>query len=309
MDSSNLSALTCQQRIAPRAGAIAAAERILAAGGSRGSIGLVLGTGLGEVVSGLQNIWSLDGRQTQWLPQSRAMSHAGRVVCGTLNGRSLVALQGRVHSYEGFAPEMLTRGVELLAALGASTILLTNASGGLHPSMQRGELVVLSGHIDFVRKAWTKALEREPIAGPVTGHAIPLLSRETGRLLGSCCYDPQLVDLALAATWRGDTLARQGVYAYFLGPSYETRAEYRMLRRCGADVVGMSTVPEAIAAHSMGLRVAAVSIVTNVALPDAIRKVDASDVCCVAQDCVAGVWSLLEAIVNRQPISSPLPAL
>ena len=290
MDSSNLSALTCQQRIAPRAGAIAAAERILAAGGSRGSIGLVLGTGLGEVVSGLQNIWSLDGRQTQWLPQSRAMSHAGRVVCGTLNGRSLIALQGRAHSYEGFAPEMLTRGVELLAALGASTILLTNASGGLHPSMQRGELVVLSGHIDFVRKAWTKALERDSIAGPVVGH-------------------PQLVDLALAATRRGDTLARQGVYAYFLGPSYETRAEYRMLRRCGADVVGMSTVPEAIAAHSMGLRVAAVSIVTNVALPDAIRKVDASDVCCVAQDCVAGVWSILEAIVNRQSISSPLPAL
>jgi len=258
-----------------------AAARIVAAGGSRGSIGVVLGTGLGELVSRLENVWSMESKQTQWLPESRATGHAGRIACGTLNGSNLVVLQGRVHGYEGLPPESLTRGVELLAALGATTILLTNASGGLRADMQTGELVVISDHIDFVRQPWSAALE--PTAEPV-GSCLPAY------------YDAELSGMAMAATRRAGTVARSGVYAYFRGPSYETRAEYRLLRQCGADVVGMSTVPEVVASWSMGLRVVAVSVVTNVALPDAITQTDAEEVCRMAANCAEGVWGILATL-------------
>ena len=153
-------------------------------------------------------------------------------------------LQGRVHAYEGFPPETLTRGVELLAALGVRTLLLTNASGGLRPDMRSGELLVLNDHLDLVARPWDEGLE--PASGTVHRHA--------GRW-----YEPALVERALSATRAAGTPARQGVYAYLLGPSYETRAEYRMLRVLGADAVGMSTVPEVVAGQLLGLDVAAVS--------------------------------------------------
>ena len=274
----------------PRPEARAAAERMLAAGGSRGTVGVVLGTGLGGLADRLDDSWSIDSRATGWLPTSTATGHAGRLVCGGLAGVPLVMLQGRVHAYEGFAAETLGRGVELLAALGVQTLLLTNASGGLRPDMQSGELVVVSDHLDFVgRGAWAAApgdhatLERTSVAAQ------------------AACYDAGLVRESLAATRRAGVPARAGVYAYLLGPSYETRAEYRMLRRFGADAVGMSTVPEAVAARRLGLTVAAVSVVTNVARPDAPQHTDADEVCRLAGDAAEGVWAIIESLVNRIP--------
>ena len=265
----------------PRPAAVLAATRIVAAGGSRGSVGVVLGTGLGELVTRLENVWSMEAKQTQWLPESRATGHAGRIATGTLNGTNLVVLQGRVHGYEGLPAESLTRGVELLAALGATTILLTNASGGLRADMQTGEVVVISDHIDFVRQPWSEAL---------------LPTAEQAGNCQSAYYDAELSSMAMAATRRAGTVARSGVYAYFRGPSYETRAEYRLLRQCGADVVGMSTVPEVVASWSMGLRVVVVSVVTNVALPDAITQTDAEEVCRMAGNSTEGVWGILATL-------------
>ena len=263
---------------------------MLAAGGSRGTVGVVLGTGLGGLADRLDDSWSIDSRATGWLPTSTATGHAGRLVCGGLAGVPLVMLQGRVHAYEGFAAETLGRGVELLAALGVQTLLLTNASGGLRPDMEGGELVVVSDHLDFVgRGAWAAApgdhatLERTSVAAQ------------------AACYDAGLVRESLAATRRAGVPARAGVYAYLLGPSYETRAEYRMLRRFGADAVGMSTVPEAVAARRLGLTVAAVSVVTNVARPDAPEHTDADEVCRLAGDAAEGVWAIIESLVNRIP--------
>jgi purine-nucleoside phosphorylase len=265
----------------PRAGAVAAADRVVAAGGHRAAIGVVLGTGLGGLADRLGSASVMPGHETGWLARSSATGHAGRIVCGRLYGVPVVMLQGRVHGYEGFPPETLARGVELLAALGAGTLLLTNASGGLRPDMQSGELVVVTDHLDLVRRPWDAALEPADGVAPVPG------------------YDPGLADLALEATRRVDAVARRGVYALLSGPSYETRAEYRMLRRFGADVVGMSTVPEVVAAGRMGLETVVCSVVTNVARPDAPSLTDAEDVCRMAAAAAEGVWAIVEALVHR----------
>jgi purine-nucleoside phosphorylase len=241
----------------------------------------VLGTGLGGLADRLGDAWVMPAAETGWLAKSTATGHAGRIVCGRLYGVPIAMLQGRVHGYEGFSPETLSRGTELLAALGVRTLLLTNASGGLRPDMQSGELVVVTDHLDFVRRPWDAAIEPAADVEPTTG------------------YDPRLADLAMEATRRVDAVARCGAYAFLSGPSYETRAEYRMLRKFGADVVGMSTVPEVVAARRMGLEVAVCSVVTNVARPDAPTLTDAEDVCQMAADAGEGVWAIIEALAGR----------
>jgi purine-nucleoside phosphorylase len=272
----------------PRPRARAAAARLLAAGCERAAVGIVLGTGLGGLAERLDRPRSIDSAATDWLASSTATGHAGRIVFGSIAGLSVVALQGRVHAYEGVPVETLSRGVELLAALGATTLLVTNAAGGLRPDMRGGDLVVVNDHVDFVARPWAAGLEcdgHDP-AAPRRSHAGPW-------------YDAALVELALDATRNAGVTARAGVYAYLLGPSYETRAEYRMLRRLGADVVGMSTVPEVVAARRLGLAVSAVSVVTNVARPDALDPTDAEEVCRVAGGAAEGVWSILESLVHR----------
>lgn len=272
----------------PRPEARDAAARLLAAGGVRAAVGVVLGTGLGGLAERLDQARSIDAAATGWLASSTATGHAGRIVFGAAGGAPIVALQGRVHAYEGVAHESLTRGVELLAALGVTTLLVTNAAGGLRPDMRGGELVVVNDHLDFVARPW--AADLECASGDPT---VPRRSR-AGSL-----YDAALVDVALQATRGAGVTARAGVYAYLLGPSYETRAEYRMLRRLGADAVGMSTVPEVVAARRMGLAVSAVSVVTNVARPDALEATDAEEVCRVAATATEGVWAILRSLAKR----------
>jgi purine-nucleoside phosphorylase len=282
---------------APRTGAIAAAARLREAGGwaalpqsrRRAAIGVVLGTGLGGLADRLDAATALPAAETGWLRRSSATGHAGRIVCGTWAGVPVAMLQGRVHGYEGFPPESLTRGVELLAALGAPVLLLTNASGGLRPEMRAGELVVVTDHIDLVRRPWAAGLSHGPSDGPAAA---------IRRHPSHSPYDLRLAAVASAAIRRAGTAGRTGVYALLSGPTYETRAEYRMLRRIGADVVGMSTVPEVIAARALGLRVVACSVVTNVARPDAPARTDAEDVCHVAATAEAGVAAILTAVID-----------
>lgn len=289
-----------------RAGAVAAAAVVAAAAGRRdvcepgvARLGVVLGTGLGGLADRLDDAWSMAAHETGWLVSSTATGHAGRVVWGSLGGQGsksgepsrceVVVLQGRVHGYEGHAPESLSRGMELLAALGVTTVLLSNAAGGLRPDMQVGELMVLSDHIDLVRRPWTQGLGTFPTESVAADGAVRAVA-------AAPCYDPEIVAGALEAARSVGAVARAGVYAHVMGPSYETRAEYRMLRKFGADVVGMSTVPEAIVARRLGLRVAAVSVVTNVARPDAPACTDAEDVCRAAAAAAEGVWAMLVRI-------------
>lgn len=275
----------------PRREAVEAAVRITSAGGRPAAVGVVLGTGLGELVSRLDTAWAFPAAETGWLPASTAIGHAGRVVGGTIAGAPVVMLQGRVHGYEGVPSETLTRGVDLLAALGVRRLLITNASGGLRPDMASGELLILADHIDLVRRSWATYLAPAPRGA--TAVREPL-------------YDVLLGERACAAARRAGATARRGVYAYLSGPNYETRAEYRMLRRIGADVVGMSTVPEVVAAARMGLAVVACSVVTNVARPDAAERTDGEDVCRRAAGAADGVWAVIQELVRdagepRQP--------
>lgn len=275
----------------PRPGARAAARAVRMAGAwatvpdreRAAVIGVVLGTGLGTVTDTVADQVAIAAADTGWLCRSTATGHAGRIVCGTVAGLPIAILQGRVHGYEGFAPEALGRGVELLAALGATTLLLTNASGGLRPDMRAGEVVIVSDHLDLVRRPWAEAIGGGPSA--VRSCAMGL-------------YDEALAADAIAAARLAGLPARRGVYAFLSGPSYETRSEYRMLRASGADVVGMSTVPEVVVAHRLGLRVVVCSVVTNVARPDAPDRTDAEDVCHMAASGAATVTAILHALAQ-----------
>ena len=241
---------------------------------------MVLGTGLGGLAERLDGFFALPSVDTGFLPRSTATGHAGRVASGSLAGVPVVVLQGRVHGYEGFTTDVLTRGVDLLAELGVQRLLLTNAAGGLDPTMRPGDIVVLHDHIDRVR-----------CEGRLPPSSNPRPSR--GR---SDVYSQPLVDLAVAAAARKGFRCRSGVYVYVSGPTYETRAEYRMFRRIGGDVVGMSTVPEALRAAALGLEVTAASVVTNVAKPDAPSITDAHDVCEAATNAAEGVWAILQTL-------------
>lgn len=270
-------------------GAREAAQRMLAAGlasstsshGAQARLGVILGTGMGGLVDRLEGERSVAATDIGWLPRTSALGHAGRLAWGNCQGQRVVMLQGRVHAYEGQPPELLIRGVELLAAIGVERLLITNAAGGLTPGLAVGELVVLDDHLDLVRRSrWAPG--RQP-------------------LRGESIYDDELSEAALAAVDRENWPARRGVYAYGLGPTYETRAEYRMLRKLGADVVGMSTVPEVIAAAAYGMRVVAVSVVTNLAQPDretSNEKTDSSHVCQAAAAAANGVWAIIGELVR-----------
>jgi len=276
------------QQVLPPQGAREAAQRVLAAGLERSGffnasprLGVILGTGMGDLVDRLEGEQSMAAAEIGWLPRASALGHAGRLAWGDYQGHRVVMLQGRVHAYEGHPLAMLVRGVDLLAAIGINRLLITNAAGGLTPGLTVGELVVLNDHLDLVRRG------QRPF-GPQPAH-------------GCSVYDEPLSTVSLSALGREKRRGRRGVYAYGLGPSYETRAEYRMLRKLGADVVGMSTVPEAVAAAAYGMRVVAVSVVTNLALPDREaggEQTDGGHVCRAAAAAADGVWSMIGAMLR-----------
>lgn len=276
--------------------AAAAAARVRAAGVAPGALGLVLGSGLGTLADRLAERVAVPMAASAWLPPVSALGHAGRIVSGRVRGCAAVALCGRVHAYEGCDDATLGRGVALLAALGARAVLLTNAAGGLRPDMVEGEILVIEDHLDLVRRPGAAASCGPADAPRQAGVPVPAgVPGPAGAARGDAC----LVQRAVDASRRAGVAARAGVYARVLGPSYETRAEYRFLRRAGADAVGMSTVPEILAARRLGMEVVALSVITNVARPDAARATLAEDVCRVAAGAEAGVWGVIEALADR----------
>jgi len=207
-------------------------------------------------------------------PCSTALAHKGRLVCGELDGSSVIMMQGRCHLYEGYAFEDLTLPVRVLAALRVHTLLLTNAAGGLNSSFSAGDVMLIDDHINLMNCRCADG------------------DRPRAQL-----YDGELASLAVATARRRDFVLHRGVYVGVTGPSYETRAEYRAFRRIGGDCVGMSTVPEALAAAVCGLRVLGLSTVTNVACPDAPKKVTAEEVVEVAAIARPRVQQIIAAAV------------
>ena len=246
---------------------------------------LVLGSGLGALGREITVEAAIDYRDIPGFPLSTVETHAGRLLCGTLGGKPVVAMQGRFHRYEGYTLQQVTFPVRVLRALGATTLVVSNACGGMNPLWAAGDLMLIADHLNL--------LGDSPLVGPNDdrlGERFPDMSMP---------YDGKLRALAReVALAKGITL-REGVYAAVAGPSLETRAEYRMLRACGADVVGMSTVPEVIVARHARMRVLGLSIITDMCLPDALEPATFERIIGVANDAEPRLTTVVRGVMER----------
>jgi purine-nucleoside phosphorylase len=226
-------------------------------------VGLVLGSGLGAFADELGGAVRIPYAEIPEMPQPLVVGHAGNLCAGSVGGVPVACLQGRSHIYEGHTPTRAVFGVRLLAELGCRIVLLTNAAGGIHSSFAAGDLMLITDHLNLMGD--------NPLRGPnfEAGPRFPDLSQ---------AYDADLQASARAAAQAAGLTLREGVYAAMLGPSYETPAEIRMLRTLGADAVGMSTVPEVIALRQIGVRVGAMSCITNLAAGLSREPLDHSEV-------------------------------
>jgi purine-nucleoside phosphorylase len=229
---------------------------------------VVLGTGLGGLAKQIKNVKTIPYEEVPHFPRSTVETHAGRVVTGTLNNIPILAFDGRFHLYEGWSFEQITLPVRVAKACGAEALILSGAAGGMNPLHDRGDLVLLEDHINL--------MPGNPLIGPNDERLGPRFPDM------SAPYDRKLLAAAEAICLREGIRAHRGVYVAVPGPNLETRAEYRFLRAIGADVVGMSTVPEALVAVHAGLRVFAASIITDVCLPDALEAANIAEIIAVA---------------------------
>jgi purine-nucleoside phosphorylase len=214
-------------------------------------VALVLGSAQASFADSLENAKEIAYRDIPNWPEPRVEGHAGKLIVGKAAGRPVVVMSGRVHLYEGWTPQEVTFGIRVLGVLGVKTLVLTNAAGGINPAYHPGLLVLISDHINLQGS--------NPLAGPnedALGPRFPDMSS---------AYSPRLREKAKVAAQSEGVEVGEGVYAALLGPSFETPAEIRYLRTIGADLAGMSTVPEAIVANHMGVEVLGISTVTNMA--------------------------------------------
>lgn len=246
-------------------------------------VGLILGTGAGQLAEQLQIDQTVPYADIPGFPTSTVIGHSGNWIIGRLENVPIVAMQGRFHLYEGWSAQTSSTPIEVMHQLGVRAVLITNAAGGLNPRYRSGDLMVITSHIDLMFRtgqiAWPQRLGR------------PLLRGDS--------YDTSLVERACEIARQIDYPCHRGVYAAMLGPTYETRAEYRMLRRIGADAAGMSTVPEVCAAISRSIRVLGLSIIANTASPDALEETSGEDVVAAAAQAAPAVAQLFSQLVSR----------
>ena len=248
-------------------------------------VGIILGTGLGGLAEEIEVDAAIPYQQIPGFPLSTVETHAGRLLLGRLGKRPVIAMQGRFHRYEGYGLADVTFPVRVLRALGVGTLVVSNACGGMNPLWSPGELVLLSDHINL--------LGDNPLVGSNDDRLGPRFPDM------SAPYDPDLRALARSAALELGIVLREGVYVAVPGPSLETRAEYRMLRTMGADVVGMSTVPEVIVAVHAGMRVLGISIITDQCLPDALEPADIGRIIATAGKAEPSLTRLIRNLVGR----------
>jgi purine-nucleoside phosphorylase len=248
-------------------------------------VAMILGTGLGALGKSIAVEAEIAYADIPGFPASTVESHAGKLLLGTLAGRRVAALQGRFHRYEGYSLQQVTFPVRVLRALGASTLVVSGAVGGMHPLWNLGDLALLSDHINLMGDS--------PLIGPnddTLGPRFPDMSAP---------YDAALRSTAHAAALELGIALREGVYVAVTGPALETRAEYRMLRAMGADVVGMSTVPEVIVAVHGGMRVLGITVVTDKCLPDALEPADVATIIATAEAAEPRLAALLTRVLEK----------
>ncbi len=248
-------------------------------------VGIILGTGLGPFVERIEMEAEIEYESIPHFPSSTATSHRGRLICGRIDGVPVVAMEGRIHLYEGHAAKMITLPVRVMRAMGAEWLIASNAVGGMNPNYQAGDIMVIEDHINLMTD--------NPLIGvndDRLGPRFPDMSEP---------YNLQMVDAALAIARKCDFVAHKGVLVSVTGPNLETRAEYRFLRLIGADVVGMSVIPEVITAVHCGLKVVGFSVVTDMCLPDALKPADVDEIIATANAAEPKLRELVAGIVGQ----------
>jgi purine-nucleoside phosphorylase len=248
-------------------------------------IGIVLGSGLGIYVDQIQNKVVIPYQEIPHFKRTSVEGHQGCLILGDVHGVPVAALQGRLHAYEGHPMEEIVLPIRVLAALGIEILFLTNASGGINLNYHPGDLVAITDHINLSG--------RNPLQGPNIAELGPRFPDMTQ------AYDPGLIEVIHSVAKNHHVDIKSGVYCSVLGPSYETPAEIRMLRTIGADMVGMSTVPEVIAANHLGLKVAGVACITNYAAGIKLEKLSHADVKIVAEKAMVGFATILTETIGE----------
>lgn len=262
-----------------------AVEHVRRRGDWNPEVGVVLGTGLGALITDIEIDQAIDYAEIPHFPVSTVESHNGRLVFGRLQGRSVMAMEGRFHYYEGYTMEQVTFPIRVMQKMGVETLIVSNACGGMNPGYRRGDLMRIDDHINLIGD--------NPLRGPnldELGPRFPDMSEPYDRGLGA---------LADRVSLEAGIRLHVGVYVAVAGPNLETRAEYRFLRTIGADVVGMSTVPEVIVARHANMRVLGVSIVTDECFPDALEPMDVETIIRVAGEAEPRMTRVIRDTIAR----------
>lgn len=260
---------------------------IRARGGVKPSVAVILGSGLGELADEIEAPLVVPYADIPHFPVSTVHGHAGQLVIGTLQGTPVVAMRGRVHYYEGYSMRDVTFPVRVMHRLGAQTLIVTNAAGGLNESFKTGDLMLLSDHLNLMGMAGFN---------PLLGANEPELGVRFLDMLQA--YDPELRALAKQVAQRSGFSVQEGVYAMVAGPNYETLAEIRFLQRGGADAVGMSTIPETIVARHAQMRVLGISAITDMAVGvGATTEISHADVLAAAEQIKPRLIALVRGVL------------
>jgi purine-nucleoside phosphorylase len=249
------------------------------------SVGIILGTGLGGLVKEIQIDTVIDYADIPNFPVSTVESHKGKLIFGTIGGKSIVAMQGRFHFYEGYSMQQVTFPVRVMKFLGVKTLLISNAAGGMNPLFTKGDIMIITDHINL--------LGDNPLIGPNEDHLGPRFPDMSEP------YSKELIALAEEVALKMQIRLQKGIFVALTGPTLETRAEYRFLRMIGADVVGMSTVPEVIVAVHQSMRVLGFSIMTDECFPDALKPVSLQEVIAVANNAEPKLTAIMKEVVQR----------
>ena len=247
-------------------------------------VGVILGSGLGNAAAAITDRVAIPYDELPHFARSTAHGHSGQLVCGLLEGVPVVVMEGRQHAYEGYPLSQITFPIRVLKRLGAEMLIVTNACGGLNPQYRTGDLMVIEDHINLIGDNPLIGINDERL-----GPRFPDMSAP---------YTAHLVDDALAVARRENFVAHRGVYVAVTGPNLETRAEYRFLRTIGADVVGISTVPEVIVAVHSGLAVLGISVITDMCLPDALEVATVEHILATARSAEPKLRSIIIAAVR-----------
>lgn len=254
-------------------------------------VGMILGTGLGQLAEQIDQEAVMPYESIPHFPRSTALGHTGQLVCGQLAGVSVVAMEGRFHAYEGYSLAQITLPVRVMKALGIELLIVSCASGGMNPNFKTGDILVIDDHINLMGDNPLIGINDDSL-----GPRFPDMSQP---------YDPVLVERALEIAAEAEIVAHRGVYVGVKGPNYETRAEYRFFRLIGADAVGMSTVPEVLVAAHCGLRVLALSTITNICIPDSLQPVSGEQVVAAASRSAQKVRRIVLGIL--QDLAAKVP--